>query len=62
MNELLLFLLPLVALWFWRDSMRARERALLAARSACAQIGAQHYVVTSCLIFRWTENNEEAGA
>ena len=38
-------LLALIALtllvWFWADSMRARERALRASASACGEIDAQ---------------------
>ncbi|MCB1959354.1 MAG: DUF3301 domain-containing protein [Rhodocyclaceae bacterium] len=41
----LLDLLPLAALgalaWFWMDSLRTRELALQAARSACARVGLQ---------------------
>ena len=36
---ILIFILLLV--WFWADSMRAREQLLLVCRRACEQAGAQ---------------------
>jgi len=36
-SEILLLLTLLLLLWFWVDSMRARERALVHARRACAE-------------------------
>ncbi len=30
-----------LAVWFWQDAMRARERALAACRRACRSCGAQ---------------------
>ena len=39
------YLLPIVALmlllWFWVDTLRAREHALQVGRQACREIGAQ---------------------
>lgn len=39
------YLLPLavlmLSLWFWVDTLRAREQALRAGRQACREIGAQ---------------------
>ncbi len=37
MNEILFLLVLLAVIWFWLDSMRARELALQAARRACKQ-------------------------
>ena len=34
-------LLIVAGLWFWIDSLRARERALAAGRSACERYGVQ---------------------
>jgi hypothetical protein len=41
MPELLYILIILFLLWLWRDSARSRERAVKAARAACAHSGAQ---------------------
>ena len=50
MPELLLILLILALLWLWRDSARSRELAVRAARSACAQSGAQFLDGTVSLV------------
>jgi hypothetical protein len=41
MWEVAAILLLVLALLFWVDSLRARERALAAGRSACARYGVQ---------------------
>ncbi len=41
MGEVLLLVGAAAAGWFWYDSMRARERALRAGRSACERDGLQ---------------------
>ena len=41
MWELAAIVLIFAALFFWVDSLRARERALLAGRSACERYGVQ---------------------
>lgn len=41
MQELLFIALVFFALWLWRDSLNARERALAAGKRACDQLNAQ---------------------
>lgn len=41
MKEILLILGLVFVLWLWRDSLKARERAISASRRACEQTGAQ---------------------
>jgi len=41
MWELVAIAVVLAALWFWVDSLRARERALKAGRGACQRYGLQ---------------------
>ena len=41
MNEILLLLVLVFVLWFWRDSLKAREQAIMICRRACDQIHAQ---------------------
>lgn len=41
MQDLLLLLGLFALLWLWRDSMKARERAIEVCRHACQQINAQ---------------------
>lgn len=41
MKELLLILLLLGFIWFWRENMRLRERAQVLAKQACIQAGVQ---------------------
>jgi len=41
MWELVAIAVVLAALWFWVDSLRARERALTAGRGACQRYGVQ---------------------
>lgn len=41
MWEAAALILIVAGLWFWVDSLRARERALAAARSACERNGLQ---------------------
>lgn len=41
MSILFALILILLLVWFWADSMRAREQLLLVCRRACEQAGAQ---------------------
>ncbi len=41
MSILLTLLFIILLVWFWADSMRAREQLLLICRRACEQVGAQ---------------------
>ncbi|MDJ0881929.1 MAG: DUF3301 domain-containing protein [Gammaproteobacteria bacterium] len=41
MREILLILALAFLLWLWRDSLKARERAIMVSRRACDQIQAQ---------------------
>ena len=41
MTELFLLLFILAMVWFWKDSLSARERAIAFSRSACKAINAQ---------------------
>jgi hypothetical protein len=41
MLELSAIALAVGAMWFWFDSLRARERAVAAGRSACGRYGLQ---------------------
>lgn len=41
MTNLIILLLLGLAVWFWYDSLRTRERAIRAAAQACREIGAQ---------------------
>jgi hypothetical protein len=50
MKEILLIAVLMLLLWFWRDSLRARERALRISRRACEQINAQLLDETVALI------------
>lgn len=41
MGYLVIFAVLMFVLWFWQDSLRARERAVQAAAHACQRMGAQ---------------------
>ena len=41
MGYFVIFVIFGTLIWFWQDSLRARERAVLAAAQACQRIGAQ---------------------
>ncbi len=41
MSEFLAIALVLAVLWFWRDSLLARERAIAASRMACRELDVQ---------------------
>jgi len=41
MKEILLILVLMLILWFWRDSLKTRERAIQVSRRACDEIHAQ---------------------
>ena len=50
MNEILMILALFAVLWFWRDSLRTRERAIQASRLACRQLDVQLLDDTVALI------------
>ena len=41
MQEILLIVLLVFVLWFWRDSLQSREKAVVTANQACQQIQSQ---------------------
>lgn len=41
MSDILYFVILGFIVWFWRDSMRAKEQAVFACNRACKQINAQ---------------------
>ena len=58
MNEILMIAALLFVLWLWRDSLRARERAVTASRMACQQLNVQLLDDTVVLIkFRLCRTN-----
>lgn len=53
MTEVFVIVMLLIALWFWIDSMRAREAAVEAARRACAGDEVQFLDETVALAQIW---------
>ena len=41
MDILILIAVLVIIAWFWQDSLKSRERAVMAAALACREIGAQ---------------------
>ena len=57
MNALLIILLCLASVWYWRDSMRAREIACALCEQACAGAGVQFLDETVALKRLWLQRD-----
>jgi hypothetical protein len=59
MSEIAVLLAFAALVWFWFDSMKAREQALVAGPRACERSGLQFLDQTVECISTWPKRNDE---